>query len=841
MKSFLAFFFCFLFIKGNLWAQNTKTVLSGKLQTSNGQPVADANIALLRKADSSLADGAISEDDGSFKIENIGEGSYIIKIGGLGYSEQYIDKIIVARDNPAINLGTVTIAKSETALKVVEVVGEKNMLQIGIDKKTFNVEKNITATGGTAADVLQNIPSVTVDASGNVSMRGKSSVNILIDGRPATLLAGDVASALQSLPSSSIESVEVITNPSSKYDAQGSNGIINIITKINKNQGLNGTATLGIGTRGKYNGGLNLNMRKGKWNYALNSNFRISDNYQRTTTNRKNIANDTGSYTYGDYQRQFNGSFNALTIGYTIDTQNTVSLTQNLNIMGFGSNGTQEFDLLSAPGIRYNIQERAEKFKGGPLSSSSNLNWKHKFKKPKQELTTDATFSFSNTDLKQTLNTNIFDGDRNLTYGTILQEIPSSNSNQNFNAQTDFTTPFLSKEGKLDLGLKTQNFWFNSRNSPTITAPGGSPVTDSSLLNAYNYEQHTHAAYASFSDKYKKWSYQGGLRLEYAGYKGTAGSTTSLEYTNSFLNLFPTAYLAYQVKNNQQLYLNYSRRTDRPFFLKMLPYLNIANALDTTSGNPNLKPEFIDNFEFSYNVQLPKGNTILASVYYQHTQNLTQNFTKTYADGTSFSQPVNLNSGSTYGLELMGKAQITKLWDATLSGNFFQNKIDGANVDPSISNEGFGWFGKLNTNYKITKQVSVQVMGNYESAKPEAQGRRQEVYWIDAALKANFLKNNKASVVLNVTDVFNTRKYTTNYNLPLYSQSIYRNRETQIATITFTYKFGRNDFESKGSDKGRRGKNNNGGIQKKEAQERDGNLKSGDDDGNNNGGGNGPK
>lgn len=834
MKRFLALLFT-LFIFSSSQAQHTIN-LNGKLLLNGQSAVSDASVALLRSADSSLAGGSLSEEDGSFKLEHIGNGNYFIKITGVGYKDKLISGIIIADESTDKDFGNISIAKSETALKVVEVVGEKNMLEMGIDKKTFNVEKNITATGGTAADVLQNIPSVTVDASGGVSLRGKSNVNILIDGRPATLLAGDVASALQSLPSSSIESVEVITNPSAKYDAQGNTGIINIITKTNKRQGLNGTATLGIGTRGKYNGGLNLNLKKGKWNYSLNSNFRISDNYQRTTTERKNFANDSGSYTYGDYQRQFNGWFNSLTIAYAIDTQNTLSFTQNFNLMRFGTQGSQEFNLLSSPGVLYNIQERAEDFGGGPNSFSSNLNWKHKFHKPKQEITTDVTFSSSKTDVKQTLNTNLLDGDRNVITENILQVIPSENSNKNFNAQTDFTTPFLGKEGRLDLGAKTQNFWFNTDNNPTITFPGGSPAPDILLQNKYNYVQHNHAGYASYTNKINKWSYQGGLRLEYSGYSGTAGATTSIDYSNSFLNLFPSAYLAYQATSGQQLYLNYSRRTDRPFFLRMLPYLNISNALDTNSGNPNLKPEFIDNFELAYNIQLPKGNSILASVYFQHTNNLTQNFTKTYADGTSFTQPVNLSSGRTYGLELTGKAQITKAWDATLSANFFQNEIDGSNVDPSLGNQGFSWFSKLNSNYKITKQFSVQLMGNYESARPEAQGTRKELYWFDAGFKANFLKNNKASIVLNITDIFNTRKYTTNYNLPLYYQSIYRDRETQIATITFTYKFGGNDFGGD-SGRGRRGKQNNGSVQKKDVQERDGNLKSGDDDNNSGGGG----
>ena len=363
-------------------------------------------------------------------------------------------------------------------------------------------------------------------------------------------------------------------------------------------------------------------------------------------------------------------------------------------------------------------------------------------------------------------------------------------------------------------------------------------MPDLLLQNQYNYQQNTHAAYANYGNKLNKWSYQAGLRGELMTYNGVGGLTGTDAYSNSFLNLFPTAYLAYETGKDQQVYLNYSRRTDRPWFRQLMPYLNISNALDTSSGNPNLKPEFIDNVELAYNLQLPKGNNIMASIYFQNTNNLMQNFTKTYADGTSFSQDVNLNSGQTYGLELIGKSQLTKAWDATLSTNFFQNNINGTNIDPTVNNSGFSWFAKLNSNYKVSKQLSVQLMGNYESAKPAAQGRLQEVYWIDLALKGSFLKNSRASMTLNVTDIMNTRKYTTNYNLPLYYQSIYRDRETRIGTLTFTYKIGKlaSTGGSAESARGRRGKGGSSNEKKKDIKERDGNLKGGGDDDNNNAG-----
>ncbi len=821
MKYFLITFLLFVY-SFNLNAQSTTHSISGKITNSNHNGISDVSIALISLPDNKTVGGTISEDDGSFEISTIPEGNYKLKVSALGYQEYIKNSISINNEHQKINIGTITLKQSEQALKEVAVVGEKNLMQMDIDKKIFNVDKNITATGGSAADVLQNIPSVSVDPSGNVSLRGKSNVNILIDGRPATLLGGDVASALQALPATSIDNVEVITNPSSKYDAQGQTGIINIVTKVNKNSGINGNATLGIGTNSKYNGGLNLNYRTAKWNISLNSNFRLHKNFHSVTTDRNNYNNDSGSHNFEDGRRSFNGNFNALTVAYTIDSQNTLSLTQNINLMEFGNKGYQQYNLFSNPSAVYSTQRRDQSFKGSPFSTSNNLNWKHKFKKPKTELVTDVSFSNSNTDIHQHLKSYFLDSYYNNISGNTLQEVNGLSHNQTLNIQSDFSTYIHG--GKLESGVKNQDYWFNSKNDALISYPNGTSLVDPLLQNQYQYQQQIFAAYTNYNNKWNKWSYQGGLRAEYAVYNGHGGNTGNLYYKNSFLNLFPTAYLSYQIKEQEQIYLNYSRRTDRPWFRELLPYLNISNGLDTTSGNPNLKPEFIDNFELAYNLQLPKGHNIMASVYFQNTNNLSQRYTKSYADGTSFTQSVNMATGQTYGFELITKFQILKPWDATLSTNLFYNKINGANVDPSLVNQGFSWFSKLNTNYKINKNISLQLMANYESPKPVAQGKLQEVYWIDAAFKANFLKNNRASVTFNVSDIFNTRKYTTNYTLSLYDQRSYNNRETQIATLTFNYKIGKLGNGDNGNGFMRWGKKGKGDSNKKELERRDGNL-----------------
>ncbi len=769
-------------------AQNATKVL-GRLTDKQKKPVSFATVTLMRP-DSSVVGGFLTEEDGKFSIDAPGYGSYLLRASGIGINTKTLGGIVVTAEQPEKNLGDISVSVTAQALQEVEITGEKAMMEMNVDKKVFNVEKNITTVGGSASDVLQNIPSVSVDVDGGVSLRGKSGALILIDGKPATLLGGDEASALQSLPAASVQSVEVITNPSSKYDAQGMTGIINIVTKKDKKFGLNGSVSAGAGTRDKYNGSLNLNLKNKTWNIFLNSSFRQNRNYNRTTNERTNYYDNASFYSYEDNIRSFGGFFNSLGAEYTIDERNSLTLTQNINRMSWGGNGYSLYNVYSSPESQVSAQRRSSYNLGGPLSSSSAMDYKHKFKKEKQEITTNATFAKTWVTREQEYETNLYDGVGNLRSGPVYQNAPGSGSNTSLNAQTDFTTPFLSAKGKLEAGLKTQLFWFESSNNPTIDSGYGKQV-DYILLNNYDYLQQTHAAYTSFSDQKGKWSYQGGLRLEYALYEGTAYSLNGT-YSNEFLNLFPSAFVSYAMKHEQSMYLNYSRRVNRPRFMQLMPYVDLSNPQDTNMGNPDLIPEFIDNVEMSYSKQFKQGHNLIVSVYYQYMQNMIERYRLFYPDGTSFTQPQNLTAGTTYGLEMTGKAQITKIWDATLSFNFFQNEILGTNIDPLLNNSGFSWFGKANTNIKLPAGFSVQLNGNYEAPKIAGQGRLEEVYWVDVALRKNLLKN-KATLVLNVSDIFNTRKYTTLYEYPQYVQSTYRDRETRIGNINFTYRFGRSE------------------------------------------------
>ncbi len=827
--------------------------VSGIVVDNQNKPIAYATVTLLR-ADSTVVNGDLTKDDGSFTIAPTGTGTFLLNVSAVGLKSKFIPNVQVTPAAMQLNLGNVKAMSTTNTLKNVEVVAERPIMQMDVDKKVFNVEKNTTTAGGSATDVLSNVPSVSVDVDGTVSLRNNSNVTILIDGKPATLLGSDQNSALQSLPASSIESVEVITNPSAKYDAQGPTGIINIVTKKDGRLGVNGSATLGIGTGDKYNGAFSINVRKGKWNVFLNSNFRLNSNYNNTTTDLR-YDNGYHTYSYEHAQRQFDGSFNTIGASYDIDKNNTITLTQNVNIMGFGNTGSSNARTTATGASLDSVQERYTSGHGGPLSLSTSADYKRKFKKKGEELTVDATFA----------NTNIFRTQTYTTYYTNIvipnyytnESAPGIGNNQTFTAYADYTDPLFTKNGKLGFGAKTQLYKFQSSNSPLLQTDGGPQVIDYTLAANFKYNQQIHAGYINWNDQLGKFSYQVGLRGEYSQYDGTDVIISPTEYKQSYpLSLFPSAFVSYDLGDQQSIYLNYSRRTNRPNFFQLLPYKDVSNPSVVSQGNPDLMPEFIHNIEFSYSKTTKRGDNFIISAYYTYTQNLSQRISRPITgsvedsilglkefENKQYATTVNVASGTTYGAEATGHVNILPFWDATLDFNFFQNQINiGNKLDSSFlkfvkSQSAFSWFGKVNTNFKLPKNFSLQLNGNYESPKVQAQGTLKEVYWVDVALRKNLWKN-KVTIVANCSDIFNTRKYTTTVNIPgVYNETYYRDRETRVANLTFTYRFGSKNPQAAAAPGGKRGKKNTDANKPTiPDNERENNLKGGDDD---NGGGQG--
>ncbi len=842
---------CF-FAKSQVYAQApgapTTGSIAGKLIDSKKAPVAYATVTLLRM-DSSVVNGDLSKDDGSFNIAPTGIGSFRLRIESIGITTKYVP-VQVTTDAADKKLGNIQLGSSENTLGEVSVVGEKAVMELKVDKKVFNVEKNTTTAGGSAADVLQNVPSVSVDAEGNVALRGKTDVTILIDGKPSTLLGTDVASALQSLPAGSIESVEVITNPSAKYDAQGTSGIINIVTKKDGRFGMNGNVTLGAGTGDKYNGNLGLNVRKGKWSAFLNSNVRINNTYNNVITTR--ARGDSSYYTYEHVPRDFNGAFNTIGVTYDPDKNNSITLTENLNFMGFAFKDYSDYNITDThnDSIPFH-QNRNTDFAVNLMSLSSAIDYRHKFKKKDEELSVDATVAFTDIHRTQDYTSNDYSYAVLQPNNPIYEDAPATGGNSTINVWADYTDPLFTKNGKLGLGFKSQLYSFNSSGIPHVDSTGKAKAVDSTLLAEYNYTQQIHAAYVNWSDQLNKFSYQLGLRAEDALYDGSGNVPLHHTFHNSFFNLFPSAFVSYQLENQQSIYLNYSLRTNRPNFMQLLPFKDVSNPGTVNVGNPDLIPEFINNIEFSYSKSTKRGDNFIISAYYAYTKNLIEKITDSITTenakqqglssyvGELLSKPVNIASGTTYGLEGTGHVQLLPIWDATVNLNFFENQLIIGNVDPAYkglaNNNGFTWFGKVNTTLKLPKNFSFQVNANYESPKVIAQGTLKETYWVDVALRKNLWKN-KATLVLNCSDVFKTHQFVTNYTT--LGETINRVKETRIGNITFTYRFGKSNTAKKGKpdDKGK--------LTPPTDEDRDKNLKQGDDNdqgGGGQGGGGTPK
>jgi iron complex outermembrane receptor protein len=555
----------------------------------------------------------------------------------------------------------------------------------------------------------------------------------------------------------------------------------------------------------------------------------------------------------------FGGSFNSIGASFDPDKYNSITVTENINRMGFSFKDYSDYYIYSKPGemMMDSIfhQHKSTDFAVNLFSVSSAIDYKRKFKKKDEELSIDGTYATTAFNRTQNYVTNDYTTP-NFAGPKIKEYSPATGNNSTLTAWIDYTDPMFTKNGKLGLGAKSTIYNFTSDNNPTLDS-GYGRVPDHALLSKYNYGQQTHAAYANWNDQLDKFSYQAGLRVEDAVYDGhgqlAIAGVHDTSFHNSFFNFFPSAFVSYQLGNQQSIYLNYSRRTNRPGFMQLLPFVDVSNPGTISTGNPALIPEFINNIEFSYSKADNKGNNFIASTYYAYTENLIEKITipLTAEEANHYgvqqsdllAKPVNIASGTTYGVEGTGHFQLLPIWDATVNLNFFQNQLIIGNSDPTLTkylsnNIGFTWFGKVNTNLKLPKNFSFQVNANYESPKVITQGTLKETYWIDLALRKNFWKN-KATLILNCSDVLNTHKTVTNYNLPYYDETINRVKETRIGNLTFTYRFGKTDL-GKNAGGGKKGKpDDKKKLAPATSEDRTNNMKEGDDNDQGGGGGQG--
>lgn len=800
--------------------EKSKGRIYGKVVDSkSGKGIEAASIRLYFAggAGDSLAGGMLSQQNGDFSIDQLPvKNNYKLQITAIGFKEMTrtvsfpVSK--TKNEGPVeTDLGNIKLEAESQVLNTVTVVGSKPALQMGVDRKIFDVEKNLTAAGGTAIDVMKNIPSISVDVDGNVALRNRSP-QIFVDGRPTIL-------TLEQIPADNIERVELITNPSAAFDASSTGGVINIILKKNRKLGLNGLASIGAGTPGILNGSLNLNLRQNKWNFFVSGNYNKSGGIAKGETYRINknngeVSNYFNQYSRGDRTRRFGSvRFGA---DYFLDNRNTLTFSHNYTDGLFSTDETQDQEYFTASKLLDHTGFRTSSSPSNFKRNQSQVLYKHKFAKPGKELNADVNYAWSkNNDFTRILNTYQNPDGTQFAPDNLVHNIGDSRNDQ-LTIQVDYVNP-KGEDAKLSTGIRT---YINNYSSvfDALSINNGNSIK-LPLSNNYKYQEMINAAYITYTDKIGSFGYQLGLRAEYSKFDGNLVDSAykfGYEYLkdvkNIFNALFPSLFLNKKLSDNDELQLNYTRRIRRPNFWQMNPFVDINDPLNLRQGNPALTPEFTNSFELNYNKTYTGGN-FLGVVYYRYsTDEITQ-----YSDTITAEQYqqlnnaavdpnailntfINANSEHNWGAELTLQQKFGNNFDITPTMNLQYTKVNAKVAETDLSNEGFNWEAKLTTNYKISSpspvwnKLGLQVIGEYESPEVIPQGKRKERYSVDIALRKDFLKDNKASVTLAVNDVFNSHRFGAIYDTENFYQDFYRRRNVRSAKITFTWKFGKSDF-----------------------------------------------
>jgi ferric enterobactin receptor len=829
--------------KGNPQAANIGHVY-GKIVDSLEKPVGDASVVLLqskfdtvsKKKKDVLVKGAAANANGEFDFDQLPLfGQFKLKITAVGFKpyEQAVSFQFKSDPNAkqsapsngmpnasAMNnflnnvdkdLGNIKLTSDATTLAGVTVTASKPMMKMDIDKKVFNVEKNIVSAGGTALDVMRNVPSVMVDIDGNVKLRN-ATPQIYIDGRPTTL-------TLDQIPADAIESVEVITNPSAKYDASGGNaGILNIVLKKNKKSGYNGNLMAGVDKRGAVNGGGNFNVREGKINLSAAAMVNQMKNKTTGYVDQTNFG-DTQTHVYQNNLNKSNGAFmfGRLGLDYFITNRTTLSIA-GIKVHGQFEPGDVidiYTDSLFNTGTKSTYAQRLTTGTREFNATGVQFGFKHNFAKAGEEWTADGNyFSGRNSnDAMYTTNNYLLDG----TYtGTQYQHEVGSGKNSFFTIQTDYTKP-LSKKTTLETGLRAQLRQIISNNDTYLGYDTADLVKIPDAATNYTNHDNVYAAYATVKSSIKDFGYEVGLRAESSNYTGELINDHQTFNHQYPISLFPSIFLSQKLKGKQEIQFSATRRINRPNFFNMIPYTDRRDYLNVTQGNPDLKPEFTTSFEASYGKTFQKNNNILASIYYKHTNDLITKYLTNDIDpvtGHYISTWVNANSSYSYGAEFTSVNYLTKWWDATTNVNIYKSKINTDNISGTSQDAMLSWFGKFNSNFKLPKNFGIQLTAMYQSktnlpvnnnqggfggppmmqAQSASQGYIRPFWGVDAAVKKSFLKNQAATVTLSVSDIFATRKQDQYSYSSYFVQDYYRINNPQMFKLNFTYRFGKMDM-----------------------------------------------
>ena len=792
MKNFILFVLLLMSVNSQIFSQrNLENSIKGKVIDKDAKVALEySNIILFSQKDSTQSNGTVTNAEGNFIISNVRGGEYFLKISFIGYETTKIENLKIGpRTN--IELGDILLKAESFNTKDVVVSGERAAVSYQIDKKVINVSEQLTSLSGNAVDVLENVPSVTVDIDGNVSLRGSSNFTVLIDGKPTILESNE---ALQNIPASTIENIEIITNPSAKYNPEGTAGIINIITKKNALEGISGIANLNGGNGTRYGADAVFESKSDPINFSLGL------DYSKHLMEGENISETWTLFNGNKYYSSSDGNGNHGRENYGIKSSVAYSLTDNdlftLNgRYGYrdGTNGSSQnysrWNIIDP--VEFNYSTVSDRSRGG-YDYSAGLNYNHNFESKTHTLTADLIYQHSNTDeftsYKQyDLNKIIIDGQEQTEKG------PSSS----FRIKVDYSYP-ISEASKFEAGYSSDLDYSNDVNEYFLY---DSLTSDFEIQDLFGkdvtYDDNVHAIYSMYSNQISDFGFQLGLRTEYTD-RLIKLNRTNEDFAIDKWDYFPSAHFSYKIDSENQLMTSYTRRIQRPRGWELEPFLTWMDSYNVRQGNPALKPEYIDSYELGYQKMFDRS-LLSAELYYRINNNKIEFYQTAYSEDITLRAVDNIGKDYSFGSELMFNFDPLKIWNVNLMGNIYNYKIVGEIQETKFDRESFNWNTRLNNSINFGPSTQLQLNLFYNSPTVSAQGRQEDFVMAGAAFRQMFF-DKQLALTLQVRDLLGTgKRESTSQSIDFYR---YNKFVMESPVVMLNLRFNFNNYKSKNrSDK----------------------------------------
>jgi outer membrane receptor protein involved in Fe transport len=768
------------------------------IEKESSKPFEYANIVIYSKRDSSIVSGGITDKNGYFRIDKVRYGKFFVEVNFIGYAKHIIPEVAIKPDKKEIDLGKISLSINAEMLNEVSIEANVNQVDYRLDRKVVNVNQDIISAGATAVEVLENVPSVTTDIDGNVALRGSESFLVMVDGRPSPMQGSE---ALQQIPASSIESIEIITNPSAKYDPDGVGGIINVVLKKDKRAGYNGQISANVGSFYTHGGDALFNFRTQKINFFIGGEYGDRRHKGEGESHRQSFIDDTSTYILNNFSQNYrnrkSGSFRT-GLDYYINDNEIITISGRYGLSGHGMGNSAwtgswyDYDGITQDFYYYisntDMESNSSYFSG-------EINYMKKFKKAGHEIQVFGSYAGDFDNEENYFNETLSDHMRN-PIGDIISEhrtVESGNGNT-ITAKADYVLPLFEK-GKFETGYQLKISTLNNDyRYQTFVSDEWSD--DPNQINPYTYTNNIQSGYAIFANYWKKLGYQIGMRTEYTD-RLFHQTTTDQKWAYNKFDFFPSVHISYQLPAEMQLLASYSRRLDRPRGWYLDPFVEIVDPNNIRQGNPNLLPEYTNSYDLSFQKKFDQ-HFVSVEAYMRQTYNKISWITVVNPENPNIFIMTfdNIGEDLSAGGEVMANLNLTKWYNLNISGSGFYYEIISENYN---SGSSFSWTARLNNTFRLKKTgTSIQIGANYNGPQISAQGTRSASWAASGGIRQDFL-DRKLSLSLNFRNIFRTMKMESISETDSFYQYSLRHPRGPIVTFSVTYKI--NDFKNR-KDKG---------------------------------------